>query len=236
MLTGLNRQLNRLHAAPYSKASRISRILYDGFSGLWTFCSLCNITFSYFFCLGCSTNRTNCSQKRDGNICCNVTIRDHPSWLQYMSSVLSGRYAVILSSPEYSKEICYLWFIAKNRHSWPQKRFCGFVFHFLLDSLFQVTARRECLSGEGNRAKAGEATTWGSFAAFWFLPQYSTDTLLKGDRNKLQVLEVAWQSCAWECSKEKQLLTLVWFLLGCGLHLTRQPRLQVARISDVGAA
>lgn len=109
--------------------------------------------------------------------------------------------------PRIFKGNLLLWFIAKNRHTWPQKRrFCGFCSHFLLDSLFHVAARRDCLSGEGNRARAGAAMTWGSCIAFLLLPQCRTDTVLTGDRNKVQALVVAWQSHTWGCCKETRYL------------------------------
>lgn len=146
------------------------------------------------------------------------------------STVLPGRCTVFMSSPGYSKEICFLWFIAKKRHSWPQKRrFCGFHSHFLLDSSFQVAARKDCLSGEGNRARAGAAMTWelhsipvAPIVQDWHSANRRQEQATRpcSDLAKPYLRMLQGDQVSPERSSQKQ-LPIVCFLLGCGLHWTR---------------
>ena len=151
-------------------------------------------------------------------------------------TVLSGRCPVFMWSPEYSNEIGFLWYVAKNRHSWLQsRRFCGSRSPFLLDSLFPVTARSDCLSGEGNRARAGAAMTRGS--CFPVAPtvqdwrsanrRQEQDTSPCSDLAKPCLRMLQEDQVSPETSSQQQLPVWVCFLRGCGLHWTWKPRLRV---------
>lgn len=104
------------------------------FFGPQSFCSFCNTVFSQVFLSGLWHKSAHCSQIRKGNIliqpcaCSSKIILLSCSHKVYCLVWEMDR---LCSSPGYSKEICFLWFIAKNRHSWPHKRrFLCFSFPF----------------------------------------------------------------------------------------------------------